>query len=452
MKIKVLIVEDNENMRYTLSNILEFAGYYVFTVDNGVKAVNEIKSNKYDVVVLDYKLPVENGDIVLNKIKKVDSALPVIILTAYGDIKTAVNSIKKGAFDYLTKPFDNEELLKVIENAVKTPSEKEKSGLPLSEEKINLEDAVFKSPVMQNILRQVKIVAPTDMTILITGESGTGKEITALLIKNLSNRKDLKFVTVDCGALTETLIESELFGHVKGAFTDAKSDKEGKFELANGGTIFLDEISNLSDGSQVKLLRAIEERKVTRVGGSMPIDLDVRIICASNTDFFEAIQNKKFRADLFYRLNEFQIKLPPLRERKEDIPYFIELFIKYANKEVKKNVKGVTDFVLNKILEHDWPGNIRELRNNIRRAVLLNEGEIIDSIDNFEFVGKTSSELLSENNFNDYTFAASAMSAEREIILNALISSKGRKLQAAKILNMNIRTLYRKIKNLNIRF
>lgn len=453
MKNRILIVEDNQSMQIALSEILESSGYTAIITGNGEKALDKIKSEQINAVVLDYRLPGENGDVVLNKIKSIEPNLPVIILTAYGDIKKAVDSIKKGAYDYLTKPFNNDELILVINKAVEHSNniQKEEDPSVNTADIINPDDVIYQSPEMQNILKQIKIVAPTEMTVLITGESGTGKEVTALLIKNFSGRKDKKFITVDCGALTETLIESELFGHVKGSFTDAKSDKEGKFELANGGTIFLDEISNMSDSSQVKLLRALEERKITRVGDSVPIDLDVRIICASNTDLSEAITGNKFRSDLYYRLNEFRIKLPPLRERKEDIPRFIDLFIRYANKDVKKNVKGVSDYVLNKILEYDWPGNIRELRNNIRRAVLLNEGDIIEITDNFEFIDKNRGMETSANSPDDNSFAESAMNAEKEILLNALISTNGNKTKASKILNMNIRTFYRKIKKLNIK-
>jgi DNA-binding NtrC family response regulator len=446
MKHKILIVEDNENMQTVLSDILESSGYEPVITGNGKDALKEIKSGIVNVVVLDYKLPGENGDVILNKIKNVNPGMPVIILTAYGDIKNAVESIKKGAFDYLTKPFNNDELINTIGKAVNSASlNKNENDFNAETECINPEDAIFNSSVMQNIMKQIKIVAPTEMTVLITGESGTGKEITALLIKNFSSRKEKQFITVDCGALTESLIESELFGHEKGAFTDAKTGKEGKFEIANGGTIFLDEISNLSDSSQVKLLRALEERKITRVGGNIQKELDVRIISATNSDLSEAIGSNKFRSDLFYRLNEFQIKLPSLRERKEDMPLFIRLFISYANKEMGKSVKGISDSVLKVILEYDWPGNIRELRNNIRRAVLLNEGDTIENTANFEFVHKKP-----ENEFAKISYAESSMKAEKDIILNALISSGCNKTKASKLLNMNIRTLYRKIKKLNI--
>lgn len=452
VKNKILVIDDNQNMLFTLSNVLESYGFSAVTADNGLKAIEKIKYDNFKAVILDYKLPDENGDVILNKIRILKPKLPVIILTAYGDIKNAVESIKKGAYDYITKPFDNDEFIIVVKNAIEFSSKRlsEKGNSSGEYEIIDPDNVIFNNPVMQNIIKQIKTAAPTEMTILITGESGTGKEVVAKLIKNLSNRKNNPYITVDCGALTETLIESELFGHEKGSFTDAKFEKEGIFELANNGTIFLDEISNLSDSNQVKLLRAIEDRKITRVGGSIPIELNVRIISATNTDLSKAIVNNKFRSDLYYRLNEFQIKLPPLRERKEEIPLFIDLFIKSANKELKKKVKAVSDLILKKILEYNWPGNIRELRNNIRRAVLLNEGEIIDDIGHFEFFEE---KIISENSKNsvyENSYAKSASNAERDIILNALITSKGNKAKTAKDLNMNIRTLYRKIKKLNI--
>jgi len=446
IKYDVLIVDDNDSVTSMITNLLTSLGYSSVSAESGKQALEKVTEYDIKTVIMDYKLPDEFGDVVLKKIKNIYPDIPIIMLTAFADIKKAVETIKLGAIDYITKPFKNEDLITAVVNSIKQSSGK-KEVYGLSEnEKTNLEEIIFGNAEMQDILKQIRIVAPTEMTVLITGESGTGKEIAAMLIRNLSLRKDKKFITVDCGALTESLIESELFGHEKGAFTDAKYTKIGEFELANNGTIFLDEISNLSDSSQVKLLRALESRKITRVGGSVPIDLNVRIICATNTDLNTAINNNKFRSDLYYRLNEFHIKLPPLRERKDEIPKLINLFIKYANNEMNRNVTGVSDSVLNRMLDYSWPGNIRELRNNIRRAVLLNEGNLIDNIDNFEFTdeNKYERELL-EKDFNKL-----ALKTEKDIITNALIITGGNKTKAAKFLNMNLRTLYRKIKKHNI--
>lgn len=442
----ILIVDNNESITSIVSDLLNSSGYTTIIAENGKEAIEKLREFEIRTVIMDYKLPDEYGNIVLKKIKAIYPDIPVIILTALIDIKKAVETIKLGAVDYITKPFKNEVLLTAVINALKQYSGKKKIYGLSENEKTKLEEIIFDNSEMQDILKQIKKVAPTEMTVLITGESGTGKEIAALLIKDLSLRKDKKFITVDCGALTESLIESELFGHEKGAFTDAKYTKIGEFELANNGTIFLDEISNLSDSSQVKLLRALESRKITRVGGSIPIDLDVRIICATNTDLNNAINNNKFRTDLFYRLNEFHIKLPPLRERKDEIPKLINLFIKHTYSEMSKDIKGVSESVLRTLLEYSWPGNIRELRNNIRRAVLLNEGNIINNINNFEF----STENSDINSEKAVTYSDNTHKAEKNIIINALIISGGNKTKAAKSLNMNIRTLYRKINKYKI--
>jgi transcriptional regulator with PAS, ATPase and Fis domain len=303
---------------------------------------------------------------------------------------------------------------------------------------------------MQEVFEQVKIVAPTNLTVLIQGESGTGKEVIANMIHRTSERSKGPFVAVDCGAIPESLIESELFGHEKGAFTDAKTQREGKFEQAKGGTIFLDEITNLSEPNQIKLLRAIQERKVTRIGGKKPVELNVRILTATNVRLSEMVNLKKFRADLFYRLNEFHLDLPPLRERKEDIPQLIKHFIKDANEELNKNVEDVSEKMLDKILLYKWPGNVRELRNTIRRAVLLCSGCSIIDIKLGDDVEITSTVTIKDDDDNTLSFEDATKKAEKDAILKALSESGGNKSKAAKILNVNERTFYRKLKSLGI--
>ena len=299
---------------------------------------------------------------------------------------------------------------------------------------------------MKKVFEKVNIVAPTNLSVLIEGESGTGKEVIACMIHNASDRKDNNFIAVDCGAIPESLIESELFGHEKGAFTDAKNAKEGKFELANGGTIFLDEITNLSDSNQIKLLRVIQERKVTRLGAKKSINLDIRIIAATNIKLSAAVNSRKFRQDLYYRLNEFCLELPPLRERKEDIGLFVEHFIRDSNKEMNKNIKGVSEKILEKLLSHSWNGNVRELRNVIRRSVLMSKGEIINSIDIPDEIKFSSGENIP----NKTSVSEIKNEIEKEMILKAIHEAGGNKSLAAKSLDMNERTFYRKIKNLGI--
>ncbi len=445
---KILIVDDNKSMLYTLSRILEDAGYSCLTAENGQSAIQKVKSSDFALVILDFKMPDSDGLNVLVSLKSLKPELPVIILTAFGEIKKAVEAIKSGAEDYITKPFDNNEMLKSIKRVLgsDTSSQLRNSGDKLTEKSID-NFIVLSGNGMSEVLRQVKLVAPTNMTVLLQGESGTGKEVIANIIHKLSERSSGPFVGVDCGAIPETLFESELFGYEKGAFTDAKSAKEGKFESAEKGTLFLDEILNLSDANQVKLLRVLEEKKITRLGGNLQREFDVRILTASNFNLSDAVKEKKFRADLFYRLNEFQILIPPLRERRESIPDFVRQFIKDANAELNRNVTSISSEALSEFASYTWPGNVRELRNAVRRAVLLCEGERMETVG---FSLGYGIPPLNTNGETGNSFGVSARNAEREIIVQALEQNNGNKTKTAKMLKMNIRTLYRKIKALNI--
>jgi DNA-binding NtrC family response regulator len=444
---KILIIDDNDSLRYTLTNVIEEAGFGTCAVENGEKGLEEIKKGTYQLVISDMKLPGMDGMMVLRESKKINPDLPVILLTAFGEIKNAVDAMKQGAADYLTKPFNNEDMIFTIRKALE---------LKYLSQEVNLlrkrYDNAYKQDMiignnkkMREIFEQIKVVAPTNLTVLLEGESGTGKEVAANMIHRLSDRRDKPFIAIDCGAIPETLIESELFGHEKGAYTDARTQKEGKFELANGGTIFLDEITNLSDANQMKLLRAIQDKKITRLGGKKAIELDIRIITATNLNLSDAVNNEIFRADLFYRLNEFHISIPPLRERIEDIPVFADHIIKNSNGELNKNIENLSDTVMAKIKSYSWPGNIRELRNVIRRAVLLSTGNTIDSI----YLPESNENSLAAGN-NLLSFDNSTKQAERDVIIKALNMANGNKSKAAKILNMNERTMYRKIKSLGI--
>ncbi len=446
---KILIVDDNESMLYTLSNVITDAGYLIQTANSGTKAIEEINNADYSLVILDYILPDKDGIHILNQIKSLKPDLPVIMLTAFGDIKNAVDAMKKGADDYITKPFDNREMIIAIQKVLKNKYIKEEFNL--LQEKFNKSyyrsEIIVSSDVMKEIFNQVKIVAPTNMTVLLQGESGSGKEVIASSIHKLSNRNDGPFIAVDCGAIPDSLFESELFGYEKGAFTDAKSSKAGKFELAQKGTLFLDEILNLSDANQIKLLRVIEDRKVTRLGGNNVKDINVRIITASNSNLIDSVNNHTFRADLYYRLNEFELIVPPLRRRKEDIPDLIKQFIKDANSELNKEVSEIDDIVLKNLIDYSWPGNIRELRNVIRKAVLLSGGKVINSID---FILNSTSDYHKNSESNEESFDSSSKQAEKEIIIDALNQNNWNKTKAAKMLKMNLRTFYRKIKILDI--
>ncbi len=449
---KILIIDDNESVRYTLESVLEEAGFKTSAVEDGLKAIEEVKSKSYDLIICDMKLPKMDGMQILEEMMKITPETPLIFLTAFGDIKNAVEAMRKGAFDYITKPFDNEDMIITIRKALELKYLHQELRIlrKKSDESYKGSGIIGSSPQMKEIFDQVKIVAPTNLTVLIQGESGTGKEVIANMIHRSSERAQKPFVAVDCGAIPESLIESELFGHEKGAFTDAKMQREGKFEQANGGTIFLDEITNLSDPNQIKLLRAIQERKITRIGGKKPLTLDVRILTATNVRLADAVNNGKFRADLYYRLNEFHLDLPALRERTGDLPSLVDHFVKDANHELSKNVETISDEVMSKISKHHWPGNVRELRNTIRRAVLLTEGRIMERITITDEVGNASRRNIPEEPADDHSLEHVTQKAEKDAILKAIEEADGNKSKAAKLLNMNERTFYRKLKNLGI--
>jgi len=445
---KILIVDDNETLRFTLTELLEDSGFECKAVEDGSAALEEVRKNSYGLVILDMRLPGMSGLEILRKIKENNKSLPVIMLTAFGEIRTAVEAMKQGAHDFITKPFDNDAMIMTIKKTLELKYLNQEVGILRKklDEKYRDGDVIGNSDVMKEVFEKVKIVAPTNLSVLIEGESGTGKEVIACMIHSSSDRKSKPFIAVDCGAIPESLIESELFGHEKGAFTDARNAKEGKFELANEGSIFLDEITNLSESNQIKLLRVLQERKVTRLGAKKSISLDIRIIAATNIKLAEAVNSQRFRQDLYYRLNEFNLELPPLRERKEDISLFVEHFIKDTNAELNRNVKGVSEKVMEKLISHTWHGNVRELRNVIRRSVLMSKGEIINSIDIPDVIKFSSQESVSSNP----SISSIKDELERDLILKAIKDAGGNKTKAAKILDMNERTFYRKIKSLGI--
>ncbi|MFI5144013.1 MAG: sigma-54-dependent transcriptional regulator [Ignavibacteria bacterium] len=448
----ILIVDDNEDLQFNLSNIIQSEGYNVISAGEGKKALKEVKSKSPNLVLLDMRLPGMDGMTILDEIKKIDSNIIVIMLTAFGEVKGAVNAMKLGAYDYITKPFDNEELLLCIKKALdsqKLTNEVISLRKQLDEKNL-LEEVIGSSKEFQQVINQVKLIAPTNMTVMIQGESGTGKEIICKLLHRLSLRKDQPLVAIDCGAIPDSLVESELFGHEKGAFTGADYTKQGKFEQANGGTLFLDELTNLTGANQMKLLRVIQERKIHRIGSKKAIDIDVRIICASNVKLSDAVTNEKFRNDLFYRLNEFHVNLPLLKDRKDDIPVLAKYFLDDANKEFSKNIKGFSPDSAKKLLDYGWPGNVRELKNIVRRAVLLTDSESIqvDSLALNQLPAKNNEQGQSDIDVN--TLEGATKQVEKEMILKALEESNGNKIKAAKILQMNRKTLYRKIKNLGI--
>ena len=463
---RILIVDDDKDLQQTLSAILASEGYEIFAAENGKQAIQEVQSRFPNIVLLDMRLPDMDGMKILEKIKKTipEFDSPIIILTAYGDIQSAITSMKLGAFDYITKPFDNEELLLTIQKAIKSQhlSNEVKNLREKLRDKIATEKEMGKSIQIQQILKKVEVIAPTNMSVIIQGKTGTGKEVIANLIHRKSLRKDKPFIPIDCGAIPENLIESELFGYEKGAFTSADIAQKGKFELADKGTLFLDEITNLPEAAQAKLLRALEEREIYHLGGKKPIKVDARIIAASNTDLPEAVSQGNIREDLYHRLNEFKIQLPLLKERKDDIPILANIFLKEANKELNKKIEGFSTAAIKLLMNYSWPGNVRELKNVTRRAVLLEEGEQVTS-ENLEFEDTRKSKSSKKDSIKQYTkkilekdcslkdiTAKLNKDIEREIIRNVLEEVRFNKTKAAEILDIDRNTLYTKIKDLGI--
>lgn len=459
----ILIVDDDKDMQFNLKSILDNEGYKSFALENGKQAIKEVQSKSPNIILLDIRLPDMNGMKVLEKLKKTipEYEGSIIMLTAYGDIKDAIKAMKLGAFDYLTKPFDNEELIITIKKALHNQllSKEVKTLKEQLHEKITSENLMGKSTQIKKVLKQVNLVAPTNMSVIIQGEGGTGKEVITNLIYRKSHRKDKPLISIDCGAIPDTLVESELFGYDRGAFTGADKTKEGKFELANDGTLFLDEITNLPADAQAKLLRAIEEKNITHIGGKKSIRVDIRIIAATNVDILDAVNQGKFREDLFHRLNQFKILLPSLQERKDDIPILAKIFLNEANKELKKNIKGFLPETLKSLLNYYWPGNIRELKNTIYRGVLLAESEymvpenlIMDDLDenSKNHLQKTNNQYsqFKTSNPKNISFDKILKNVEKDLISEAIEQANGNVLHAAKILNMNVRTLYRKMEEL----
>src|SRR3990167_1826997 len=352
---RILVLDDGKELWFNLSSIVKDEGYDVLAVGDGREALKAVQNNSPNLALLDIRLPSMDGMEILKKLKGIDKDLLIIMLTAYVEVKDAVKAMKLGAFDYITKPFDNEELILVIKKALHTQSlsrEVEYLRKKLDQAPVSIEETMGDSLQIKQVLKQVEIIAATNMTVILQGESGTGKEVIAKMIHEKSLRKDKPFIAIDCGAIPDTLVESELFGYEKGAFTGAEERKEGKFEQSNGGTLFFDEITNLPNSIQMKLLRAVQERKFQHLGGNRYIAADVRIIVATNISLSEAVKIGKFRDDLFHRLNEFHIDLPPLRERKEDLPVLTKYFLDEANRDLGKKTEGFSAEAMKFLLDY----------------------------------------------------------------------------------------------------
>ncbi len=457
---KVLIIDDDADICALLCRYLNKNGYEAEAAYTASGGLSKFKEENYDIVLCDYKLGDKNGKDVLIEIKKINPNAVVIIITGYSHIKTAVEVIKAGAFDYIAKPLIPDEVLNVLSaasaslNVVTEPQEEVTVKLKKNSHSLSSNYLEGKSKIAQELYNQVDIVAPTNYSVILYGETGTGKEVIARTIHERSDRSSQPFVAIDCGAISKELAGSTLFGHVKGSFTGAMYDKEGHFESANLGTIFLDEVSNLSYDTQATLLRVIQERKFKKVGGNKEIPLDIRIIVASNESLQEVTQNGRFREDLYFRFNEFTINIPPLRNRREDIPAFADFFLDKSNKELSKKIDGFEKDVMDIFMRYSWPGNLREFRNVVRRAVLLTKSGFVsvnslpvEIINPSHFLSKQENATEPAVIKRDYGLKDAASRAEYETIMSVLRDVNFNKSKAAEKLNIDRKTLYNKIKN-----
>jgi len=445
VKETILLIEDEKLMRVTLEDSLKSAGYDVMSFETGTEAMQELKRNSFDLVLTDVRLPDMDGLSILNEITRANDA-QVIVMTAFGTIKDAVEAMRLGAFDYITKPFSLDEFLLLIERALDVKR--------LREENIRLKkdlgrcysfpNIIGESPEMKKVFSLLEKISASDSTVLILGESGTGKELIATTVHYQSARKEKPLIKVNCAALPEGLIESELFGHEKGAFTGAIRRKPGRFELADGGTIFLDEIGDLPHSTQSKILRVIQERTFERVGGTETLGADVRIIAATNKNLEDEVKKGRFRDDLYYRLNVIPVTLPPLRDRREDIPYLIDFFISKCGSKLSRDIRFSKE-ALDYLMQYDYPGNVRELENIIERCATLSPSDIIgkDDLPSFIFKRHDAEKRLS--------LSGVAAEAEKEYIIRILKATNGNKTKAAEMLGISRKTLWEKMNSYGIK-
>lgn len=443
----LLVVDDDSAHRTMLRTLLTGWGYDIVEADDGAAAIEKVHGRAFDLILMDVRMIKVSGLQALTEIKAYNPAIPVIIMTAYSSVETAVHALKNGAYDYLTKPLDFDELRLAMERAMDHRQLREENLL-LRESlgtHFDRQNIIGRSPAMVRILETVAQVAPSEATVLIAGESGTGKEMIAGAIHFNSPRKEGPFVKINCAAITETLLESELFGHEKGAFTGAYRQKEGRFRQAHGGSLFLDEISEMSLAMQVKLLRVLQEREITRVGGEEVIKVDVRLIAATNKDLLREIEAGRFRDDLYYRLNVVTLTVPPLRERREDIPLLAQHFSMLFSEKNHKAVKGFTPHAMDRLLKYSWPGNVRELMNAVERGVVLSRSEYLDEEDLPLILrdGPMPGEIISED---AHLSGMPLDEVEKTTILKTLEAAGGNKSEAARRLGITRRTLHKKLK------
>ena len=450
-KTKILIVDDDSAHRAMLRTLLGGWGYDVLEANDGSRAIEAVYERAFDLILMDIRMIKVSGLEALREIKTYNPAIPVIIMTAYSSVETALEALKNGAYDYLTKPLDFDELQLTMERAMDHTHLREENRL-LRESlgsQFDRHHIIGRSTAMVQLLETVAQVAPTEATVLIDGESGTGKEMISGAIHFNSPRKIGPFVTINCAAITETLLESELFGHEKGAFTGAHRRKEGRFVQARGGTLFLDEISEMSPAMQVKLLRVLQEREITRVGGEEVIRVDVRVIAATNRDLLREIMEEGFREDLYYRLNVVNLTLPPLRERREDIPLLVQHFLDIFSKKNNKSIKGFTPQAMDRLIRHDWPGNVRELMNAVERGVVLSRSDYLGEAD-FPLVIRETQIEETQPLLDNLSVDMPLDEVERQTILKTLDLAGGNKSEAARRLGITRKTLHKKLKKYGV--
>ena len=447
MSRKILLADDEATFRETFAKVLREEGMAVTAVGNGTDAIDAITKELFSVAILDIRMPGADGIRVLREIIRIRPQTRVIMITAFGTVEMAVEAIKLGASDYVVKPVVMDDILiKIRQNLryIELHEENEQLKQELND-RFDIGLIVGKSPAIEKVFEMIRKVAPTKSNVLITGESGTGKELVARAIHSLAFQNSRRFLAVNCSAIPESLLESELFGHMKGSFTSAYQDKKGLFECARGGTLFLDEIGHMPMGCEVKLLRAVEQKQIIPVGSTEPVDIDLRLIAATNKDLIKEIKEGRFREDLYYRMNVVGIHLPPLRERNEDIPLLVEHFIKKYNAEMGKHCVGVNDEVMRLLMSYEWKGNIREMQNVIERAIIFAEDDVI-KISDIGSLGYHSVTLSKESQ----SLQAAVRAYEREHICRVLNKHSWNKVEAAKALNVGLSSLYRKIDELEI--
>lgn len=455
-KKKILVVDDEQHVRQLIGKVLEKEGYEVLTACNGEEGLEIFQKNNIDLIISDIKMPKMNGIEFLHKVKEQEPGVGFILITAFATMETAIDAIKSGAQDYVTKPFDIKEILNAVKKIL-ISSEHEDNNTTYRLGDPEGTKTTSNSPAMQQVLQLARKVSASDATVLILGETGTGKEVISTAIHNWSRRSDKPMIKVNCGAIPDNLLESELFGYEKGAFTGAASSKPGRFEFADGGTIFLDEIGDIAPQLQVKLLRVLQERTFERLGGIRPVSVDVRVIAATNKDLKEAVRKGEFREDLYYRLNVVPINLPPLRERKEDIGNLVNTFLRSAAGISGGTIKEMSPEAMEYLMNYNWPGNIRELENIVERCVVITESNVIDA-------DSLPQEILSYNGQSEGSSSSSRVSSdssepllnsaiddrEKEVIIKALKEHDGNKTKTALALGISRRSLHRKIQKYEI--